>query len=93
MAFIKQNPFSMCQKRSLPYLERHPMTPFTRTGHIHYCIFNLHVFAIFAGVDENACILLKYKNGAMANLTDHTDIGKGNNMGLIYGQKDKIQVC
>ena len=69
------------------------MTPFTRTGHISYCIFNLYVFAIFVGVDENACILLKYKNGAMANLTYHTDIGKGNNMGLIYGQKDKIQVC
>lgn len=44
------------------------------------------------GVDEHACILLKYKNGAMANLTYHTDIGNGHNIGLILGQKDKIQI-
>ena len=53
----------------------------------------------FTGVDENACILLKYKNGAMANLTYHTNAGEGNqnkieesNIGLIMGQKGKIQV-
>lgn len=44
------------------------------------------------GVDENACILLKYKNGGMANLTYHTNAGHANNMGLIMGQKGMIQI-
>ena len=49
------------------------------------------ILSYFAGVDENACMLLKYKNGGMANLTYHTNAGHANNMGLIMGQKGKIQ--
>ncbi|XP_053403355.1 trans-1,2-dihydrobenzene-1,2-diol dehydrogenase-like [Mercenaria mercenaria] len=43
-------------------------------------------------VDESACIILKYKNGAMANLTYHTDAGTGNNTATILGKKGRIQV-
>ena len=44
------------------------------------------------GVDENACIILKYKDGAMANLMYHTTAGVGENTAVIYGDKGKIQV-
>ena len=44
------------------------------------------------GVDENACILFKYKDGAMADLMYHTTAGTGENNAVIYGDKGKIQV-
>jgi predicted dehydrogenase len=43
-------------------------------------------------VDESACIILKYKNGAMANLTYHTDAGKGDNNASILGKTGRIEV-
>lgn len=50
------------------------------------------VLKFIAGVDEGACILLKYKSGAMASLTYHTNAGQGNNIGLIMGQEGNIKV-
>ena len=44
------------------------------------------------GVDENACIILKYKNGAVANLIYHTNTVFGENTAVIYGDKDKLKL-
>lgn len=44
------------------------------------------------GVDENACIILKYRDGGMANLTYHTNAGVGENTAAIYGDKGKILI-
>ena len=53
----------------------------------------MHLFIkLFTGVDENACIILKYKDGAMANLIYHTSAGVGENNAVIYGDKGKIKV-
>ena len=49
-------------------------------------------YDVFLGVDENGCIILKYKDGAMANLTYHTSAGEGENAAVIYGDKGKIKV-
>ena len=43
-------------------------------------------------VDLGSCIVLKYKNGAMANLTYHTNAGVGNCSLCIMGTKGMIQV-
>ena len=52
------------------------------------------IFCVFvdSGIDENACILMKYKNGSMASLTYHTDAGLGPNTGIIMGQKGLMEV-
>lgn len=44
------------------------------------------------GADENACIILKYNDGAMANLMYHTSACVGENTAVIYGDKGKIQI-
>ena len=47
---------------------------------------------MFPDVDEGAVIVLKYKSGAMANLTYHTNAGKGKNVATITGTKGRIEV-
>ncbi|XP_045175953.2 trans-1,2-dihydrobenzene-1,2-diol dehydrogenase-like [Mercenaria mercenaria] len=44
-----------------------------------------------SGVDENACIILKYKNGAIANLTYHAGLDN-TNTAVICGTQDRIEV-
>ena len=44
------------------------------------------------GVDENGCILLKYKDGAMATLSYHTSAVMADNDAVIYGDKDQLKV-
>ncbi|XP_045175459.2 trans-1,2-dihydrobenzene-1,2-diol dehydrogenase-like isoform X2 [Mercenaria mercenaria] len=44
-----------------------------------------------SGADENACIILKYKNGAVANLTYHASL-TNNNTAVICGTKGRIEV-
>ncbi|XP_053383571.1 trans-1,2-dihydrobenzene-1,2-diol dehydrogenase-like [Mercenaria mercenaria] len=44
-----------------------------------------------SGADENACIILKYKNGAVANLTYHSSV-LNNNTAVICGTKGRIEV-
>lgn len=43
------------------------------------------------GVDETACILLKYKSGAIANLSSNLTTS-GENSALIYGDKGTIKI-
>ncbi|XP_060606683.1 trans-1,2-dihydrobenzene-1,2-diol dehydrogenase-like [Ruditapes philippinarum] len=43
------------------------------------------------GADENACIILKYKNGAIANLVYHTSV-ENSNSNVICGTKGVIEV-
>jgi predicted dehydrogenase len=45
----------------------------------------------FSGADENACIILKYKNGAIANLVYHTSV-ENSNSNVICGTKGVIEV-
>ena len=56
--------------------------------------FAVYFSVIFSveGVDENACIILKYRDGGMASLTYHTNAGVGENTAAIYGDKGKILV-
>lgn len=44
------------------------------------------------GVDENACIILRYRDGAMASLMYHTNAGVGENTAVIYGDKGKMEI-
>ena len=43
-------------------------------------------------MDENGCIILKYKDGAMATLSYHTSAVMADNDAVIYGDKDKLKV-
>ena len=43
------------------------------------------------GVDETACFILKYKNGAMANISINVTV-KGENTALIFGDKGSVKV-
>ena len=52
---------------------------------------SLDLFVTFKGVDETACILLKYKSGAVANLSSNLTTN-GENSALIYGDKGTIKV-
>lgn len=44
------------------------------------------------GVDENAVVILKYKNGAIANLAYNCDAGLGPNMATIMGRNGRIDI-
>ena len=46
---------------------------------------------LIPGVDESVCILLKYKSGAIANLTSNIT-WMGENTATIYGSKGTIKV-
>ncbi|XP_052785036.1 trans-1,2-dihydrobenzene-1,2-diol dehydrogenase-like isoform X2 [Mya arenaria] len=50
------------------------------------------VGGLMGDVDEGACVILKYRGGAMANLTYHVNSGQGNNSAVILGQKGKIEL-
>ncbi|WAR28496.1 DHDH-like protein [Mya arenaria] len=50
------------------------------------------VGGLMGDVDEGACVILKYRSGAMANLTYHVNSGMGNNSAVILGQKGRIEV-
>ncbi|KAL4220378.1 hypothetical protein ACF0H5_020783 [Mactra antiquata] len=50
------------------------------------------VGTLLNGVDESACITLKYKNGSMASLVYHTNAGTGLNTATILGTKGRIHV-
>ena len=62
---------------------------------LHSYTHNICIYARImysSGVDENGCILLKYKSGAMANLTYHTDAGLGSNKGIVMGPQGSVEV-
>ena len=46
---------------------------------------------LILGVDETVSILLKYKSGAIANLTSNMTL-TGENAAVIYGDKGTIKV-
>ena len=69
----------------------HLIIKFVSHSSAHNICFHARIMH-FSGVDENGCILLKYKSGAMANLTYHTDAGLGSNKGIVMGPQGSVEV-